>query len=163
MDKFSVNFKTLEESLKPQAPIFRFEDVKHRLKKVAFDIVRFVDSDDIDGLWQIKHTDEGDVIVAMYSDHSDVEKTASGKSDWQAVADRLGNINLFYKSSPVTKVSLAKMGMSDEDPHSICTVLSEKLTTNTKLLKGLLASLSAEERNDLFGVHPELAEVANRS
>ncbi|KKN74476.1 hypothetical protein LCGC14_0389930 [marine sediment metagenome] len=162
MDKFSVNFGALQERLRPQAPVYRYEDVKHRLRKVAFDIVRFVDTDNIDGLWQIQQTDEGDVIVAMYSEESpEVEKMAS--SNWGAVADRAGNINLFYKNDPVTKVSLASLGMAGSTPDTVCSVLAEKLASNTKLLSGLLSSLSSEERKDLLDAHPELAETVNGS
>jgi len=154
MDKFSVNFGALEEHLRPKAPVYKYEDVKHRLRKVAFDIVRFVDTDNIDGLWQIQNTDDGEVIVAMYSEESSTaEKTASA---WRAIADKSGNINLFYKNDPVTKVSLAKLGMADADPNAVCITLAENLSTNSKLLDGLLASLSSEERGELLKSHPEL-------
>jgi hypothetical protein len=161
MDKFSVNFSALDAHLRPQAPTYRYADVKHRLRKVAFDIVRFVDTDNIDGLWQIQNTDDGEVIVAMYSDKApEVEKIASA---WGAYPDHSGDVNLFYKNNPVTKISLAKLGMADAAPDTVCTVLSEKLSSNTKLLSGLLASLSSEERKDLLDAHPELAETANGS
>ncbi len=159
MDKFSVNFGALEEHLRPKAPVYKYEDVKHRLRKVAFDIVRFVDADNIDGLWQIQNTDDGEVIVAMYSEEAPAEKTASA-SAWRAIADRSGNVNLFYKNDPVTKVSLAKLGMADADPDAVCVTLAENLQSNSKLLDGLLASLSSEERKDLLGSHPELVSCA---
>ena len=49
MEKFAVNYNDLDGTLAPRAEIYRYEDVKHRLKKVAYDIVRFVDGDDISG------------------------------------------------------------------------------------------------------------------
>ena len=160
MSKFSVNFEALDEKLKTKHPVYRYADVKHRLRKVAFDIVRFVETDNIDGLWQIQKSDDGEVIVAMYSDDPNMltEKTASS-SNWGAVADSYGNINLFYKNRPVTKMSLAKLGLSNEAPEDVCRVLQEKLATNIKLLNGLLASLSSEERNDLLSAHPELTKI----
>ena len=96
----------------------------------------------------------------MYSDDPNMltEKTASS-SNWGAVADSYGNINLFYKNRPVTKMSLAKLGLSNEAPEDVCRVLQEKLATNIKLLNGLLASLSSEERNDLLSAHPELTKI----
>jgi len=153
MDKFSVNFDALEEFLKPKTPVYRYDDVKHRLKKVAFDIVRFVDADNIDGLWQIQKTDDGDVIVAMYSNDKLEDKVSS---NWEVMADKVGNINIFYKNTPVTKVSMAKLGISDAEPHTICSTLVDKLSSNSQLLDGLLASLSYEERSELFINHPEL-------
>lgn len=158
MDKFSVNFGGLGDSLKPQTPVFKYEDVKHRLQKVAFDIVRFIDSDNIDGLWRIQNTDDGEVIIAMYSEERPrVEKTASASaSPWEAMADQSGCISLFYNREPVKKISLAKLGMGDANPQTVCSVLSEKLSSNSKLLGGLLASLSSEERKDLLAKHPEI-------
>ena len=53
--------------------------------------------------------------------------------------------------------------MADNSSDIVCCVLAEKLASNTKLLRGLLTSLSSEERKDLLGAHPELAETANGS
>ena len=55
MKKFAVGYASLQSSLeKPK--VYKLEDVKDKIKKVVFDVVRFLDSDNIDGLWQIQHT-----------------------------------------------------------------------------------------------------------
>ena len=161
MDKFSVNFKDLEDSLskEAQSPVYKYADVKHRLEKVAFDIVRFVDTDNIDGLWQIKNTEDGDLIVAMYNDEEliaegQVEKTAS---DWTALPGKFNDVTLFYKNHPVTKISLAKLGFNNEPINLVCKTLSDKLSSNDKLLQGLLSYMSDDERKDLLKVNPELS------
>jgi hypothetical protein len=154
VNKYSVDFGVLEQRLEPQKPVYKYADVKHRLVKVAFDVVRFMDTDNIDGLWQIKNTEDGDVIVAMYDDAtSDQEKMAS---NWSALPDMAGDINLFYKNDPVTKVSLAKIAMTGEDPDSVCSTLASKLSTNQKLLASLLSGLTTHEREELLTAHPEL-------
>lgn len=158
VNKFSVDFEALEERLKPQAPVFKYAAVKDRLVKVAFDVVRFMDTDNIDGLWQIQKTDDGEVIVAMYDGSLPEEpqtKTAS-RSEWSTIADGAGYINVFYKESPVTKVSLASLGMADENPVSVSKTLSEKLASNDKLRNSFLGSLNQQERAALFSAHPEL-------
>ena len=168
MGDFSVDYDMLEQSFVKQAqtPTFKYEDVKHRLKKVAFDIVRFVDADNIDGLWQIQQTSDGDVIVAMYESDElvsesseDVEKTASG---WSALPGKYSDITLFYKDQPVTKISLAKLGMAKESTESVCSVLSEKLAKNEKLLGGLLSTMSSAERKNLLDTFPELEKFVNK-
>ena len=63
MNKFAVDYNSLESELTPRPQYFRYDDVKDRLRKVAFDVVRFKDGDDISGLWQIQQTDEGEVIL----------------------------------------------------------------------------------------------------
>jgi hypothetical protein len=156
MEKFAVNYNNLEQDLEPKAQVYRYEDVKHRIKKVAFDVVRFTDGDDISGLWQVQQTDDGDVIVAKYDD-SYMEATKEASSDWQALADRSGeNVNIFYKNSPVTKVSLASVGIPNIDADIVCRRLPECLTSNKTLVSGLLAELSSSDRKELLNAHPEL-------
>lgn len=167
MEKFAVNYNDLQGDLTPRPTAFRYADVKHRLKKVAYDIVRFVDGDDISGLWQIQQTEEGDVIVAQYDDtanFSEAEKVASVETNWRAIADRSGeNINIFYKDSPVTKVSLASMGIPTEDADVVCRYLPEKLATNEALTSNMLAEMSSNNLKNLVRAHPELVSMAKDS
>jgi len=163
MEKFAVNYSDLQGDMAPRPKAFRYDDVKHRLKKVAYDIVRFVDGDDISGLWKIQQTDDGDVIVAQYDDasnFSEVEKTASVETNWQVLADRTGeNVNLFYKGSPVTKLSLASIGIPTEDADVVCRYLPEKLATNEALTSNLLAELPPNNLKELVKAHPELSSM----
>jgi len=163
MEKFAVNYNDLQGDLSPRPQVFRYEDVKHRLKKVAFDVVRFVDGDDISGLWQVQETDDGEVIVAKYDDTSDlqVEKTASVETNWRVLADRSGeHVHVFYKDSPVTKVSLASIGIPIEDADVVCRYLPEKLATNEVLTSNLLAEAPRATVDELIKAHPELISVA---
>ena len=68
MKKFAIDVDSLENKLQKKTA-YRLEDVKDKVRKVAFDVVRFVDNDaTIDGLWQIQKHDDGEYIVAMYED-----------------------------------------------------------------------------------------------
>ena len=163
MNKFAVNYNDLQNDLSPKPQAFRYADVKHRLKKVAFDVVRFVDGDDISGLWKVQETADGEVIIAQYDDASNlqVEKTASVETNWRALADRSGeNIHVFYKDSPVSKISLASIGIPTEDADVVCRYLPEKLATNEALTSNLLAEMSKSSFQELVKAHPELSSVA---
>ena len=94
MDKFAVDYSTIEKDLN-RPKFYKYEDVKDKLVKVAFDVVRFMDTnEDIDGLWQIQKTDDGEVIVAMY-DTPD-SKEIKAESDWHVFPDRKNaSINIF--------------------------------------------------------------------
>ena len=61
MDKHSVNYDNMNKKL-TEKKAYKFNDVKDRLIKVAFDVVKFKDSDNIDGLWQVQSSDDGEVI-----------------------------------------------------------------------------------------------------
>lgn len=164
MRKFAVNYNDLEVSLSPKPQVFRYDDVKDRLRKIAFDVVRFVDGDDISGLWTVQKTDDGDVIVAKYDDlsgYTQVEKTASVKTDWKALADQeKENIHVFYKDSPVTKISMAVVGIPSSDIDIVCRFLPEKLATNESLVSNMFAEMPLENYKELVSAHPELGSFA---
>ena len=137
---------------------FKYEDVKHRLEKVAFDIVRFAPEYDdcIDGLWKIENTKDGDVILAMYSSDDEVVKVAS-KTNWEVIPDKeLSEINVFYKDEPITTLKRSSLKIEASEVKSFCRHLINKIATdnNTKTL--LLRDLNKKTRNYLLSKHPEL-------
>ena len=156
--KFDVDYEKLETSIASD-PVYKYADVRHRLVSLGFGIVRFMDSENIDGLWQIQETDDGEVIIATYDDSGllSVEKTASA-SNWLAEPNNNDEISLFYRNNPVTKISLAKLGIK-EPANEVCNTLTSSLDNNPKLLKGLLACMSNEERSELFSLAPELVDL----
>ena len=156
MDKYSIDYNQLEINLeKPKA--FRYEDVKHRLEKVAFGTVRFMDAnDDIDGLWEIQNTDDGDVIVAKY-DYEDSQNMTS-TSSWDVVPSRRGDtINIFYKGEPITAIASDKFGAS-VDISAICKQASIKLASDSQFKDMLLDELSGVEKARILRKYPELTE-----
>lgn len=157
MNKYSVDYNFLDDSLKEKPKVFKYADVKDRLVKVAFDVVRFVDGDDLSGLWMVNQTDDGEYIVAQYDDsYSDTEKTAS---NWNVYADSSNDgIHIFYKNDPVTKISTASLGIDKDETYLAVDVLSEKLSSNSGLVEGLLEELPAEKRKELLDNHPELKD-----
>ncbi len=163
MNKYAVNYNSLNETMQPKPKVFKYENVKHRLVKVAFDVVRFVDGDDVSGLWQVNQTDDGEYIVAQYNDYvvEEAEKTAS---NWSAYPDEGGDhIHLFYKNDPVTKIATASVGVSNDEAPMVASILPERLDTNTILAKGLLMELSHDSRAALLKSHPELHSIAEDS
>lgn len=156
MDKYSVDYSQLQINLeKPK--VFRYEDVKHRLEKVAFGTVRFMDvNDDIDGLWEIQNTDDGDVIVAKYDYEDSQNMTAT--SSWDVVPNRRGDtINIFYKGEPITAIASDKFG-TDADLSAICKQASVKLASDSNFKDMLLEELSESEKARILRKYPELTE-----
>lgn len=155
MRDLSVDYSELQDKLS-RKKAYKLEDVSHRIKKVAFDVVRFVDkSDSIDGLWQIHKSNDGDYIVAMY-DNEQGEQIKSS-SNWNAVSDKSGKfINIFYNDTPVTRISLSSLGLPNEEAKSVCGFLPEKLASSEGLTVSLLAGLPESQLKDLFATHEEL-------
>jgi hypothetical protein len=166
MDKFSVDYSELQQKIEAKQA-FRLDDVRHLIRKVAFDVVRFVDSNDtIDGLWQIQEMDDGEYIVAMYEDKDaddPVEKTASTKSDWSVFSDRSNeNLNIFYKDTPITRVCSSSLGISQDEVSYVCSYLPYSLASNENLVAGLLSDMSPERRKEVFEKFPELSNFAGK-
>jgi hypothetical protein len=156
MDKFAVDYSYIADELdKPK--FYKYEEVKHRLVKVAFDVVRFMDADDtIDGLWKIQKTDEGEVIVAMYDD---TVKTACKKteSNWHVFPDRANtSINIFYKNEPIKRIASEEMEIDSNFLSSLCKDVEVKLATDDSFRDRLLNELSTDQRIDLLTRFPEI-------
>jgi hypothetical protein len=162
MNKYKIDYKELEKNLDKQS-CFKYEDVKHKIEKVAFDIVRFRPDHDnsIDGLWQIQNTEDGEVILAMYSDEAkpdkEENKVKNVRSEWKAIKDKsASSINIFFKNEPIIRIASASLGIHNEEIDSVCSHLEQNLSTNSKLRNSLLNTVTDKERASLLEKYPEL-------
>ena len=153
----------LSELFAPKPQIYRYEDIKHLLVKVAFDVVRFKDGP-TDELWEIQQADDGNFIVARYNEEAaqDTTKTASTNPWDVAVDDNTATIHIFYRQYPVIKLNAHKLGLSCDDLPSVKSFLPKKLASDNKLVKSLLKELSNTERTVFLRNHPELIEGASK-
>lgn len=154
MPKFSIDFNKLEDKVLNKT--YKYEEVKDRLEKVAFDIVRFKDGDQASALWQVQSSDDGDYIITLYEEPEDQLKTAS-KNPWDVSISKISNsLNIFYKGDPICKVSAKKLGIQDSELNFVGKFLPEKLASNEKLVKALLLELSDSAKNEVLSKYPEL-------
>lgn len=154
MMKFSVDYSNLQSKLS-QKKAFRLSEVKDRLRKVAFDVVRFVDSDRIDDLWQIHRDGEDEYIVAMYDDQT--EKRASASMTWKALPDQVGShVSLFYKNAPIKRIALAPLGIPSEDAWLVCHSIVQKLATDQDYFNSFIKELTENEKKVLKEIEPSL-------
>jgi len=135
-----VSFDFTEFDKKINVKQYRLSEVRDRLVKVAFDIVKFKDQD-TDQLWQIQTAEDGEYIVSMYSESDMNVKQASLKSasDWKVTRSKIASeLNFYYKNELVAKASPGKLGFKDEDVDMMIAYLPEKLAENEKLAAALL-------------------------
>ncbi len=156
MSKHSIDYSALDSRLNKKS--YKLSDVKDRIEKVAFDVVRFKDSDadKISGLWQIQSSDEGDYIVSLYDESNDTIKTASQKTNWEIVSTAK-DLHFFYKGDPILKTSALNLDLSERDLLNISRSLPEKLATNKKLVSAVLNQLDASSKKMVINKYPELA------
>lgn len=124
-------------------------ELKSKMKKVAFDVVRFMDNNDvIDGLWKIHREGNDEYIVAMYDEDQALTSQASAKP-WQVVLDSNTNINIFYKNHCLGKFASKDLGISDDEIKESVSFLPNSLSQNKNLVSGLLKLCSINQRKDL--------------
>ena len=153
MTKPTINFSNLEQTISKKK-VYKLADVQDKIEKVAFDVVRFVDSQDIDNLWQIQNCHDGDYIVAMYDDT--LKSEASLKSDWQCLTSS-SDVSVFYKGYPVAKLAAQDIGIPKEEINLVKRYLPNKLASDKGFANKMIVSyLSKDQRNDLYTKFPEL-------
>lgn len=159
MDKFNIDFSKLDKIMN-SPKVYKLADVKDKIEKVAFDIVRFRDNEDTEQLWRVEETVDGPVIVAMYDSDDMVSNSivseASQKTHWAAVSDKFANVNVFYKGDPITKFAASKMGIPDSEVGILCKWLPKKLASDHDLRMSLLKDLSESARELLVEKYPEI-------
>lgn len=158
MSKTSIDYSNLENRLeKSKQKVYKLSDVQHKIRKVAFDVVRFIDGSDIEGLWKVDKTPDGECIVALYDDDNHLEKTASEHSNWKVLLSKQNDLHVFYKNDPIVRLASEDLGIPEDEINLVPTYLPEKLANNSRLVRGLLNQLSDVERKELYKKYPELA------
>ncbi len=157
MPKFSVDYNNLSDSVLKKS--YKLSDVEHKLEKVAFDVVRFKDSD-IDELWQIQSSDDGEYIVALYNpeDSSTNKKIASStKLNWDIIiSESSSDLNILYKGDAILKIASSRLGIPLEEINLVKKYLPNRLSENKALVKALLNEVSQEKRKSILAKYPEL-------
>ena len=152
MEKYNVDFDGLVNKLTAPKQI-KVADVKDKLEKVAFGVVRYTDENNKTNLWQV----EGDYIVAMYD--TDPEEKIVTTGSWSIESDKLNkSATIFYKNTPVTNVKFAELKInSTEEINTFKKVLPDRLANNSELVSKMLNSLPKEYKESVIKLYPELA------
>lgn len=154
--KNNIDYNKLDNTLNKN--FYKLEDVKHRLIKICFDIVRFKDADP-DELWQIQNSDDGDYIVARYEtpeETNDLPTKTASKNDWEISVDASQHLHIFYKNYQVAKLKAATLGLENTNLDTVKRFLPTKLASDTSVVNSLLDTLSTTERFQLLRTFPEL-------
>jgi uncharacterized membrane protein len=138
---------------------FRYSDVQHKLQKVAFDVVRFIDGSDIEGLWRIQKDEQGEYIVATYDAEQKIEKSATEKQpDWFTSIDRQDYVHVFYKNKEVKKISAKDLNLPQTASRTIAKTLQTKLASDNLFVQKFISSLDISTRSNLLTSYPELKD-----
>ena len=151
MPKFTVDYSSLANQITKRA--YRLSDVKDQLETVAFDVVRFKDSDQSADLWQVQSADDGEYIVALYQPDEE-EKTAAL---WDVSVNKTASsLEVSYKGDPIVKVAASRLGIPFSELNKVPSYLPAKLAGNKRLVKALLSELSPTAKQEVLTKYPEL-------
>jgi hypothetical protein len=151
MSKFGIDRADLERKLTKKA--YKLSDVKDKIQKVAFDVVRFKDGDVASDLWKIENGVDGPYIVAMYSEDDEVEK----KSSWEVASLKSqAAFQIYYKGDPIVKIAFDKLKIPTSELNKVPEYLPSKLAENKKLVHSLLKELDDVTKKQVLVKYPEL-------
>ncbi len=151
MSKYQFNLDNVERVVSKRS--YKLSDVKDKLVKIAFDVVKFVDSPDTE-LWQIQSSDDGDYIIALYNED---EKIAKASLQPWSVAVKNSALHIFYKQEHLCKVASSVLGLQENDLSLVKQYLPNKLASNKNLVKALLNSIDRNTQTNILAKYPELA------
>jgi hypothetical protein len=152
MKSFTIDYSGLENKMLKKA--YKLSDVKERLETVAFDIVRFKDSDQAADLWQVQSGDDGEYIVALYQPEETETKVSSA---WEVVTGKTtGTLQVSYKGDPLVSVSVSRLGIPPSELSQLESYLPAKLASNKRLVKALLNELPESAKKKVLQKYPEL-------
>lgn len=158
MDKHSVNFVTLADKVYKRK--YLVSEVADRIEKVAFDIVKFKESDDRANLWQVVTGEDGNqYIISRYDNADDVEKTATAsvKNPWSVHKSSLSNkLDISYKNEYIASITASHLGIKEGELNKVASYLPNSLNENKKLVSALLNDLGMSAKKDLVSKYPEL-------
>ena len=148
MEKYTIDFNALDQTINAPKRI-KLADVKNRIEKVGFDVVRFVDDKNKLNLWQVI---DGEYIVAMYDEPKDVIT-----GSWSVESDKSNkSATIFYKDAPIKSVAFSELGISEGEVNNFKAVLPERLSNNKDFVTSMLNSLDINYKKALFEKYPEL-------
>lgn len=152
MSNFKIDYSGLADKVNKKA--YKLEDVRDRIEKVAFDIVRFKDGDTGSDLWQVQSADDGEeYIVSLYEPEAEVKTSAV----WGvSVSKTAGEIQISYKGDPLVRLASSRLGIPANELHKVGSYLPLKLAENKKLVKALLNELNKSAKEEVLNKYPEL-------
>ena len=151
MSNFKIDYSGLANKITKKA--YKLEDVKNRIERVAFDIVRFKDGDKGSDLWEVQSAEDGEQYIVSLYEPEEV-KTSSA---WNVtVSKTAGDLQISYKGDPLVRISASKLGIPKEELYKAESYLPEKLSENKKLVNALLNELNKTAKEEVLNKYPEL-------
>jgi len=151
MPKFSIDLDNVSSVVSKKS--YKLSDVKDKIVKIAFDVVKFKDAP-ADELWQIQSSDDGDYIIALYNEEDKV--VTASLQPWSVLV-KSADLHIFYKQEHLCKVASSLLGFQESDLSLAQQYLPKRLASNKNLVKALLNSVDRDTQKSILAKYPELS------
>lgn len=121
-----LDWALLKERIETKRGKYRFEDVKDRVVKVAFDVFK---STTDGGLWELREEGGTKFLYAIYGDPAELTSTsAPNDSAWKATSDRDGkNVSLAFRGIPLMRFASSQHGFEPTEANQFAEFLEQKV------------------------------------
>lgn len=147
-----LDWSTLDTAVNPHRNCFRYEDVSHLFKKVAFDVYKPLSGSD--QLWELRQAEDGkQYLYALYEDPEDITvESEQEEGPWRATSDHSGeNVTLSYKNIPIARYAGVKEGFKPNEAGLFAEFLESK-AQEKDFLEGLIRKLPDAKKEVLAGL-----------
>lgn len=153
MSKFSIDYDFLSDKVEKRR--YKLADVKDKIVRLGFDVVRFREGNP-EKLWQIQSNDDGDYIIALYEDDQGLAKEAS-KTPWSTYFSKTSSdLHILYNGESVGKLDPQSLGFEESDLPEVPGFFQRKLASDASFVKKVLSAFTVTERAEFLRKHPEL-------
>ena len=128
MSDSELDWASLSENTETRRARYRFDDVKSKFKKIAFDVYKPTGASAGDAqLWELRDEGGEKFLYAIYEQPTDLTAT-SALIDWTATSDRDGkNVTLSFKNTPLVRYASAQHGFEPDEANGFAEFLQTKV------------------------------------
>lgn len=126
MSERELDWALLDDRTQTKRVRHRFEEVKHAVKKVAFDVFKSTNGDQ---LWELRSDPDGTkYLYAIYGEPAEITTTSSDTNGWKATPDSAGkNVTLSFKNLPLIRFASAEHGFEPDEAADFAHFLQSKV------------------------------------
>lgn len=134
----------LDKTVNPRNHALKYDDVKDRFQKVAFDVYKQEGSNK---LWELRTEDGTQYLVALYDDSdNDLVVESQDEKDWTATADTEGeNVTLSYRNTPIARFASSKYQYKPQEAEKFAKFLEVK-ASDRNFLNNLLDTMPEQKK-----------------
>lgn len=121
----NLDWENLADSTETAHTRYKFADVQHLMRRVAFDVYKPLSGSDV--CWELREEDGIKYLYSVYDKPEDLTATSTKDQDWVATSDRDGkNVTLSFRQFPLVRFAAASHGFAQDEAEDFAKFLQAK-------------------------------------